>query len=275
VSKYEELVDSVIEEQRAAPVDMLDNGGGDGEIRYLEGQRDAFIRTVRDVDEFLGGGRKRILEIGSFLGAVSISLQRLGYEVVAVDIPEFHRSARLRGLYERHGVQFLGANLRGHTLPFEAGRFDAVIACEIFEHLNFNPLPLVQELNRITAPGGLFYLAMPNQASLFNRLRMLTGKSVLEPVSSYFAQLDRSDNMIVGLHWREYTMAEARELMTRMGYEPLSGRYVWLPNATPAGAGRWLRRLLFLVPSFRPFQVVMGRKREDARHDFWITEANA
>jgi hypothetical protein len=57
----------------------------------------------------------------------------------------------------------------------------AIVMCEVLEHLNFNPLPLIKEINRVGKPNSLFYLSLPNQAYYRNRLKLLFG---------YFSQFE-------------------------------------------------------------------------------------
>lgn len=104
-------------------------------------QRSSYIRTITDIDRFLTGDRtqKNILEVGFFLGAVSIFLKKLGFNMFAIDIPEFHQSKRLRALYNKHDVSFTGLNLRVAKLPFESNSMNTIVMCEVLEHLNFNP----------------------------------------------------------------------------------------------------------------------------------------
>ena len=148
---YTKIVNNVIEQYRSSPVDMLDIKGGDGEFIYLNNLKSSYIRTIADIDRFLTGDRnqKNILEVGSFLGAVSISLKKLGFNVLATDVPEFHQSKNLRALYDKHDIPFSGLNLRSAKLPFESNSMDAVVMCEVLEHLNFNPLPVLMEINRV------------------------------------------------------------------------------------------------------------------------------
>lgn len=275
MAPYAQLVEELIGEHQRHPVDMRRIGDAEGELRYLKSHKGSFERTLRDVDGLFGGARgKRILELGAFLGAVAVPLAKLGHRVEALDIPEYYESAELRALYARHEVGFVGHNLRGYRLPYEDASFDAVIACEILEHLNFNPLPVLQEVNRVTRPGGFLYLGMPNQASIYNRMRLAFGRSIHPPLDEFFSQLDRDDNMLVGLHWREYTVAESRELMRRMGYEVLRTYCYAEPALDPSMLLRLAGLVYALAPSLRPYQVAIGRKSAEARHDFWLTEAN-
>ena len=274
---YEKIVREVIEEHRSSPVDMLSTGDQTGEYNYLSSHLDSYVRTVRDLDQLLGGNKsRRILEIGSFLGPVSISLRQMGYDVSAVDIPEFHQSDRLRALYSRHCVDYRSANLRHHKLPYDSGAFDAVIICEVIEHFNFNPLPVILEINRILKTGGHIYVGMPNQTFIVNRIRLLQGKSTQGNVEEFFQQLDRDSNMIVGLHWREYTMAETCEMLSRMGFR-LERSYFFNEGASlkanPLKA--LLRAIVYAYPPFRPYQVAIAEKITFPTYDFWLTEANS
>lgn len=273
---YARLVQEAIDEHRAAPVDLLGIGDAAGELAYLNLARDSYVRTVRDVDALFRDGRqeRRILEIGAFLGPVSVALRKLGYAVSALDIPEFEASASLRALYARHDIPFAGLNLRQAALPYAAGAFDAVLFCEVMEHWNFNPLPVLQEVNRVLETGGYVYIGMPNQAAIANRIKLLFGRSVHNPVDDFFKQLDRRSNMIVGLHWREYTQAEALALLGRMGFEAAAAYFYIEPVRQDASLLRkLLRSLVFSYPPFRPTQVVIGRKIAAAAHDFRQTDA--
>jgi len=281
VVNYERLVDDVIEEHRQSPIDMLGIGDAAGEYTYLQYLKDSYIRTVRDVDFMYHHDRssRHFLEIGSFLGPVSISLKRLGYRVSALDIPEFHESLALRNLYQSNGIPFSGLNLRHASLPYESNTFDLVIACAIVEHLNFNPLPVLGEINRVLRDDGHVYIGMPNQTSIVNRMKLLLGGSIHNPIDDFFKQLDRHDNMIVGLHWREYTMSEAVEMVESMGFE-IVVKYYWTEEGDASGSAlskvkRYLREATYAYPAFGSSQVVVGRKVATPSYDFWLTDANS
>src|SRR5688500_16247132 len=93
---------------------------GEGESAYLDALRDSYLRTIDDVIR-LGAkrpGKPRILELGAFLGVVSVTMKRLGYDVTAADIPEFHQSPSLQAFFARNETPFDAINLRGGTLPY-------------------------------------------------------------------------------------------------------------------------------------------------------------
>ena len=261
--KYDELVDTVVEGHKNNPIDIFKTGKTNGEYQYLNLHKSSYVRTVRDVDRLLKTNRKdkKILEIGAYLGPVSISLKMLGYDVFAQDVPEFHKSAALRNLYKTNGIPFIGTNLRQYKLPYESNYFDTVIICEVLEHLNFNPLPVLQEINRVLKTNGILYIGMPNQVQLLMRLKLLFGKSVHPPIDDFFRQLSKNNNIIFDLHWREYTISETSEMIERLGFQTID-KYYFAQEGYMKGNFIWrsLKRLAYMIPSFKPTQVVVGKK---------------
>ena len=273
---YGEIVQDVIDGYKETPIDMLGIGDSEGEYIYLNALKDSYVRTLRDVDVLnkCNRGNKKLLEIGSFLGPVSIALKKIGYSLDATDIPEFYESKALRELYKKNDIPFVGLNLKSHQLPYESNSFDTVIICEVIEHLNFNPLPILQEVNRVIKRDGFIYIGMPNQSHILNRIKLLLGKSIHNPIEDYFKQLDKNENMIVGLHWREYTLAETEEVIKKMGFEVVQ-KYHYFDKDQGGTFRKLIKRLLYLIPSFRPFHVVVGKKKSDSTIDFWLTDANS
>ena len=274
--EYFNLIDNILDNYKDSPIDLLNIGDSEGENSYLQMQRNSYIRTIHDICELFpeeSFRKAKILEIGAFLGAISIALSRLGFVVSAYDIPEFANNERLRKMFIDNGVDCIAGNLRNFKLPFEDNSFDCVIICETLEHLNFNPLPVLYEINRITKTGGFIYVGMPNQVNIMNRLKMLFGISVHPPLEHFFQQLDGS-NMIVGIHWREYTLAETMQLLEAMGYNVIRKSY-WDTSDVQIeyslkGLGKFL---VFQVASWKRFLVAIGRKKERPEYNFWFTDA--
>ncbi|HBG06027.1 MAG: methyltransferase type 11 [Geobacteraceae bacterium GWC2_58_44] len=272
--EHKQILDSVIRELHDDPVDLLSIGDGAGESLYLDRSRLSYLRTLEDLLRVAGKlgmerGQIRILEIGAFLGVVSCTLARLGFAVTALDLPEFMVNQRLKDRYYRHGVKTLAANLRDYALPAQSGEFDIVIMCETLEHLNFNPLPVLAEVNRVVAGGGYLYLSLPNQASLVNRAKLLTGRSIHNPIGDFTAQLSRDSNMIVGIHWREYTAAELKELVELGGFSMVSHFFF-----TTHRAGIPARCMYLLFPRLRGNQTIVARKTAQTQPVFRFCEAS-
>lgn len=277
----DELVREIIAELNADPVDLLSTGAGPGERRYLEILGTQYVRTLNELKEILAArsDRKpaevRVLEIGSFLGVVCFALRKVGFQVTAQDIPEFQDNPRLQERYRQAGIDCVAANLKRHKFPYPDAHFDFVIMCETLEHLNFNPLPVIKEINRVMKPGGLFYLTVPNQLSAGNRLKLLRGQTIQASVGQFYQQLDLKQNMIVGLHWREYSKADLFEVLEPMGFavrrhyfyqEDKSYRYKRLKFSFKDLLGEF-------IPALRPVHVVLAEKVAEDQHQFAETDA--
>lgn len=243
-----EHVNQLILSYKAAPINFAE--GEEGEYFYLEGHKHTFVQTVEDVvNKFKGAdpGKVKILEIGAFLGIASITLADLGFDVTATDIEEFLSNQRIQERFNRHGVKFKACDLRSYQLPFEDEQFDAVIMCESLEHLNFNPLPVIKEINRVLKTNGIFYVTVPNQATLSHRLLLLEGNSIHNPISDFFLQLQPNTTMIVGLHWREYTAVEIKQMLEGLNLKVTEQRYdvAYEWTEPPVGLKRRVKKLLW------------------------------
>jgi 2-polyprenyl-3-methyl-5-hydroxy-6-metoxy-1,4-benzoquinol methylase len=159
----------------------------------------------------------------------------------------FTHVAELEG--QRVEFPFAHFNIEEDAFPYEDGRFDCVLFCEILEHLLVSPERAVAEMARIVRPGGFLVISTPNATRLTNLYFLMLGKSIWDGYSA---------NGPYGRHNREYTLAEVRELMERHGFEPfhaevrnlqpLARRFTYLQKLRP---NTWYEHL-FVVGRKRP-----------------------
>lgn len=114
------------------------------------------------------GRGKRVLDLGCRSGALTQHFVE-GNDVVGLDVDRaaLEKAAAL-------GIETVVANV-DEPLPFPDASFDAVVAGELLEHLQF-PDALVAEARRILRPGGVFVGSVPNAFRLQSRLRFLRGR---------------------------------------------------------------------------------------------------
>jgi SAM-dependent methyltransferase len=171
--------------------------------------------------------------------------------VTAADIPEFMENPTQVARFAQHDIATKAVRLEEFVLPFDDETFDVIIMCEVLEHLNFNPLPLLKEINRIGAKNSIFYLALPNAAQIHNRLNMLRGQAIGINIQEFFTQLDPNSSEIVNGHWREYTAPEIREILERLGYRLEKHYFFSLGETLPSTTLR--RRVARLVYENMPW----------------------
>ena len=153
------------------------------------------------------GRGKRVLDLGCRSGALTQHFLG-GNSVVGLDIDAaaLEKAAAL-------GIQPVQANVE-EPLPFEDGSFDAVVAGELFEHLQF-PDALVAEIGRVLRPGGVLAGSVPNAFRVQSRLRFLRGEPPEDDPT----------------HLRMFSPAALRQLLSRFGRVELryvGGRYARL-----------------------------------------------
>ena len=114
------------------------------------------------------GRGKRVLDLGCRSGALTRHFLD-GNTVVGLDV-DAAALAKAAAL----GVEPVQANVE-EPLPFEGSSFDAVVAGELFEHLQF-PDALTAEIRRVLRPRGVLVGSVPNAFRVQSRLRFLRGK---------------------------------------------------------------------------------------------------
>jgi len=100
----------------------------------------------------------RVLDLPAGHGQFTDALREAGLEAVPAD---------LNGVREDYLPLDMAA-----PLPLEDASFDAVVCTEGLEHL-LAPQNLVAELVRVTRPGGVLYLSVPNVHNFYSRLQFL------------------------------------------------------------------------------------------------------
>jgi len=101
----------------------------------------------------------RLLEIGSGLGHLVGQLED-SFETYGMDINQWAVKAS-RSVIEKTTLQTANAQ----EIPFAGDTFGVVIIKHIVEHLP-DPEKAIEEIGRVTAPGGILILATPNLDSL-------------------------------------------------------------------------------------------------------------
>ncbi len=150
----------------------------------------------------------------------------------------------------------VGFDLKG----FEPIAFDAVLCMGVIEHVPHTPRLLLAAIDRVLRPGGLLVLDTPNLAYEYQRHKLLNGQSVFAPIETQF----ETDVPFEG-HHREYTPAEIRWIINRIGYEEIElEMYDYSIFGFPELRGRDLAhwRAMEANPEHRELIFVSARKPE-------------
>ena len=155
----------------------------------------------------------RILDIGAGAGQAARAFAESGMRPIATDVSPLFLAAARRA---DPALQALAADAA--RLPFRDGSFDVVAGCELVEHLA-EPAAVLDELVRVTRPGGFVILRSPALASpiwpLMDLPNLLRGKGGRPPHYANFreARLFFARNMArtVRIALRRHPTFERRE----------------------------------------------------------------
>jgi SAM-dependent methyltransferase len=209
---------------------------------YLDMHIDRMAQDLEVVTASIPAGG-RVLDIGCSPPFVVATLHSLGYAVTGVDVQP-HVFAQSQA---RFGFEAIAGNVERDPLPFPDGSFDAVLLCEVFEHLRINPVRTMQEIRRVVRQGGFLYLTTPNLFSLGGiKNLLLERKSHFTTTRDLYDELDQINLEGYSGHVREYTYREVEVFLTRLGFSRVVSRFRF------GGTKGWTRPVYRVAPFLRP-----------------------
>lgn len=116
-------------------------------------------------------GARKVLDLGCGNGTLTARLQQAGYAMTGVD----HSSSGIALAQRQHpGIAFDRHDLHDELPAAHTGRYDAVVAVEVIEHLLL-PRRLMVAATAALRPGGAFIVTTPYHGYLKNLALALTG----------------------------------------------------------------------------------------------------
>jgi ubiquinone/menaquinone biosynthesis C-methylase UbiE len=217
----------------------------------------------------------RMLEVGCGAGFLSLALAQRGFRLHAIDSVESMLEVARHHAADAQITNLLSLDLGDvNSLAFEDGTFDLVVAIGVIPWLP-RPELAMQEIARVTRPGGYVILTTENRASLIG---------LLDPVhTALLTPLKRGLNSVlrsVGLPYRipivtSHFCRDVDKLLASIDLDKVRGKTLGFGPFTlfnwrvvPQAMGKWLHsRLQILadrsVPGFRSLgkhYIVLTRK---------------
>jgi GT2 family glycosyltransferase/SAM-dependent methyltransferase len=185
---------------------------------YFATHRDRYLACLELLPQAKPG--QTLLELGASFHHLTPALESKGYKIYCSDIWDGEPSRDVQlvnhaGTNQRH-YKVDNFDVQQQRWPYEDGSFDAVLLCEMLEHLNTDPIHVLAEINRILKKDGLLLLTTPNIASA------KSVNYVLEGNSPYVFGQYVPGGLPTDRHNREFTASEINRLLTAAGFQTVA-----------------------------------------------------
>jgi len=187
---------------------------------------------------FLHGKHISFLDIGAGEGKMLVEGLRRDWDVTGIDIVD----NRINEAKTKE-IKFIQAKFLEHNFPMD--QFDFIYLDSVLEHV-LNPKEYLQKIHGILKPGGIVYIGVPNEDSLFNDIRKLI--FLLLGKKNFSEKLKPFDNPY---HVIGYNRDSLKFIFSETNFEIKFmrnfGRKFDFLSHTPNQRGFWIG-LLFLLP---------------------------
>lgn len=236
-------------------------GGDEKEyLRYHSNRYIFILKTIKGIVKTKNAPGLNLLDIGIVPGHLSFIIKKLfNFNISGVS---YEVGKNFDKRMQKVGIPVYKCNIETDVLPFKDETFDVVLCSELIEHLIFDPLHMLNEINRVLRAGGLLIITTPNLGVLSNRIKLLFGKSVNWPISGDLAFFKRN---IYDRHNREYTFDEIKYMLKITGFDieeqKMYDYYSEVKNKKTKTLLLKIHNLVtFLKPSFRQNILVVAKK---------------
>jgi SAM-dependent methyltransferase len=152
-----------------------------GENPYVLTHLSRYMHTLHHMPDLLSlSASPKILEIGTSFIFAPVLLDHFGAS--KVDVTHFDplttgnvQQVPIPRDWKGRSLHAMNYDVESQKLPVPDASYDLVLCFEVIEHLEVDPMFLVEELNRIIRPKGLLYLTTPNVTSARNVQKILNG----------------------------------------------------------------------------------------------------
>jgi SAM-dependent methyltransferase len=226
---------------------------------YFAPGLESHTTVAREIRARLAPG-SRVLDLGCGPADKAAVLSCLGYHCTGFDDfndPWHHEAdnrTQIHAFAANVGVTLIERN--GDTIPFENGAFDAVIVCDVIEHLHESPRTILSEALRTLRDGGHLLITVPNAANIRKRFHLLVGKTNYPPYDDLF-----SCNGPWRGHVREYVWDDLARLARHLALQDVEIRGCHhMLGVLPSWARPAYKALTAPLPGARDSLMLVARK---------------
>ncbi|MFG0315298.1 MAG: methyltransferase domain-containing protein [Phycisphaerales bacterium] len=205
-------------------LDYVGANGDETEYTYMRGHRERLINTLTMIPKAESEGA-RLLDIGSYGYMAFWAKRHLGYETVIgiewhPELPDDVIYRQLRVGDDVVEMKSYNFDISEASWPIE-DTFDTVLFFEVLEHINSDPMGVMEQINGHLRHGGVLAMSVPNAISYKTLREFMVG---MPPWTYWFYEPDLSHEP---RHCFEYTPIVFRSLLAAAGMETEAFRIIY------------------------------------------------
>ncbi|MDX8414541.1 MAG: class I SAM-dependent methyltransferase [Mariprofundales bacterium] len=188
---------------------------------YVAGSHDRFAMIIDQLRPRLASSA-RVLDAGAGYGIQAAACKLAGWNACASDLYDG------LSLFDRLEIPYSRWHLEIDRAPFEDHAFDAVVLSQTIEHFTYSPRHAVEQMIRITRPGGYLLIDAPNISAFHNISRLIRGKSIHWDMGKHYLQqepLVANGIPFFDRHNHEYAMQDLHDIANHFALTILEKGY--------------------------------------------------
>ena len=148
-----------------------------GDVRWIRTLKNLVPGRLRWMDQKIDWAGKRVLDLGCAGGFMAEALHDRGAVVTGIDpAKEAIAAARAHAGQEDRSISYdVGV---GEALPYQDESYDAVVCVDVLEHVS-DLKQVIQEIERVLVPGGLFLFDTINRNPLARFATITVAEDIL------------------------------------------------------------------------------------------------
>jgi len=205
-------------------IDDLGAHGEDTEYTYLNGHRKRLAHSLSMIPKAKGPGES-CLDVGSYGYMLYWAKVHLGYDhVIGI---EWHPGRDDLVIVRRMGLDEAPIEVESYNFDIAQpdwaidGAFDTILFFEVLEHINQDPMGVMERIHHRLAPGGTLVMSVPNAISYKAFREFLVG---MPPWTYWFYEPDLSHEP---RHCFEYTPIIFKTLIRASGLQENAFRIIY------------------------------------------------
>ena len=183
---------------------------------YLKTLKHHYLKSFNELDFITAKYpfHTNFMELGSHLAVNSLYANSKGLSATSSDLYKLSRDSNYRAWLNNNNIRYLAIDLSKDISS--KNKFDIIFFHETLEHIPYNPVRVLRNVNNMLNKNGILNITVPNLFSLKNIFKFLCLRHPYIIPSELLAIGTQSEK--TGTHWIEYDKKMLIQFLISSGY---------------------------------------------------------